>query len=52
MGHRAEVYQTKVNQLQLKMLCDNQVQRINVVVYQLVIPCQLFLHFNCLEEKV
>ena len=25
MGHRAEVYQTKVNKLKLEMLCDYQV---------------------------
>ena len=33
----AKVYQTKVNQLQLKMLVNYQVKRVDVVVYKLMV---------------
>ena len=44
--------ETEVHKFQLVVLRDNQVQRIDVIIYQFVVFCEPFDHINSLQEQI
>ena len=52
MRYLTKLHHTEINQLQLIMLCDDDIERADVVINQLLILRQFLNHVNSLQEDV